>query len=553
MKRILCILLSLAVMIGIFAGCNTEGHNNEDNICGVEKNDIDSQTAITNDNSSIEQLAESSESSSKNSTSQQQTSSTHSSSGVDNNNTTSQTNHNSTSDKTNTINSTSSNTGSISDDAQGIQNVVIKQEDSLYKKFPELTAKYISPSSDEVYFSKNSSGIYENKYVKIDSTTGKYGYLLITYKDPWAESLWITLDQSTAYTGRYEKTYHYYYNTGSFNNKAFALSLPTNDANYYITLSSSINGKDRDKIEADLGQITKSGTISFQDTIPTEEQIKLTQESTGVYSNKFVRINTNTSSKGYIEIDYIEPNAFDIEVSILSNVSNQRNGKGGWHYYTGYKGKCKIKAALTYGNAEYVITVSSTMRHESTGAHNFTKKAVLTVNLKNVSNTGGFLLSAGEVIFDSDMMFIKKANELSAGCKNDFEKVEKIYDWLTDYLMYAKTEDTCLGIYHCDLNKVYNRKTGVCYDYAVVLAAMLRSQGIPCKVVFGWYADTPVAMGHAWNQVYIAGSGSITSDKLSVTGNKWCTLDPTLSYGSRGEVAIEYMNNPSNYIWQSYY
>ena len=52
---------------------------------------------------------------------------------------------------------------------------------------------------------------------------------------------------------------------------------------------------------------------------------------------------------------------------------------------------------------------------------------------------------------------------------------------------------------------------GICYDYAVLFAAMLRSVDIPTKLSMGYKSD--INYYHAWNQVYLNG--------------KWVNIDTT--------------------------
>lgn len=544
LKRIFCILLSIIFIVGALTSCRS----NKEILSGTSEYNVnellDSSSELSSENKTTDEI---------------------NSNNSDADKTDTDINKNESNKNNNKVNNTSSskkeegyikptNSEVDSTSSESVEKLVVISNESIYKDYPELTHDYLLPPSSVVNVSKNDSKIYENKYVKVDATTSKDGYLLISYKDPWAAKIQVSLDETAVHSGMYQKTHHSYYNKGDFaNNQPIALALPKTDAIYYLVISSQINGVESIKFCVDLGQITVDGYASYQDMVPTEEQIKLTEVSSGIYSNKYVKINVNTASKGYVEVEYIEPTAFDIVVSLCSDKKNQQGRVTNWTYDTKMKGNCKIKAALTYGNAKYTITVVSAMRNESTKVGRASKKAELTVNLNNVSPTAGFLLSTGEVLFNSDMMFIKKAAEISATCSNDFEKVSKIYDWLTQYIQYKITDDTTQGLYVCDLEKIYNRKTGVCYDYAVVLAAMLRSQGIPCKAVFGKYANVSSTDGHVWNEVYIASSGEITSNEISITGNKWCRLDPTLSHGSSGQAAIDYMNDDSNYIWESYY
>jgi transglutaminase-like putative cysteine protease len=55
-------------------------------------------------------------------------------------------------------------------------------------------------------------------------------------------------------------------------------------------------------------------------------------------------------------------------------------------------------------------------------------------------------------------------------------------------------------------------KKGICYDYAAVLASLLREAGIPAKLVMGYRSDMQAY--HAWNQVMV--------------GGQWITVDATV-------------------------
>ncbi|MNE59256.1 Transglutaminase-like superfamily protein [compost metagenome] len=56
---------------------------------------------------------------------------------------------------------------------------------------------------------------------------------------------------------------------------------------------------------------------------------------------------------------------------------------------------------------------------------------------------------------------------------------------------------------------------GICYDYASLFATMLRSEGIPTKLVMG--NTSYVSTYHAWNEVLLNG--------------KWVTIDTTVDAG----------------------
>ena len=93
------------------------------------------------------------------------------------------------------------------------------------------------------------------------------------------------------------------------------------------------------------------------------------------------------------------------------------------------------------------------------------------------------------------------------------------------------------------LDSVLAEQKGICFDYAALMTAMLRSQGIPCKLVIG-YAGSAY---HAWVNVYIQGQGWI-SQAIYFDGNDWKLMDPTFASTSNNSYGvIQSINEGSMY------
>lgn len=96
----------------------------------------------------------------------------------------------------------------------------------------------------------------------------------------------------------------------------------------------------------------------------------------------------------------------------------------------------------------------------------------------------------------------RKFYEVASG-STDEEKVQSAYTFITENFIYDNNYDCFYQ--HFDVDKTLRRKTGVCYDFACLFAAICRSQGIPCYVIDGYRRTDPLAQ-HAWNRVYYNGS-----------------------------------------------
>ena len=85
-------------------------------------------------------------------------------------------------------------------------------------------------------------------------------------------------------------------------------------------------------------------------------------------------------------------------------------------------------------------------------------------------------------------------------------------------------------------------KKGICFDYASLMAAMLRSQGIPTKLEVGYSGQAY----HAWISVYLQETGWVDGI-ISFDGKDWTLMDPTLAAGNDRASVKKYIGDGSHY------
>ncbi len=149
---------------------------------------------------------------------------------------------------------------------------------------------------------------------------------------------------------------------------------------------------------------------------------------------------------------------------------------------------------FAYGDGRYDITAKLTVNGKSFTALSFS----LDVALSDAD--APFSLSAYPTLYGSNTLYVKKAAELCGNLKTDNEKIAACYRYICDTQTYKYTVSTNEYKYLPDLDAIYSRGYGVCWDFCASLAAMLRSQGIPCKICVG-YAYGITSSGHAWLEV----------------------------------------------------
>ena len=132
---------------------------------------------------------------------------------------------------------------------------------------------------------------------------------------------------------------------------------------------------------------------------------------------------------------------------------------------------------------------------------------------------------------------------------SDIDALKQIYNYVVNNLSYDydKAETVETG-YLPDVDETLSTKTGICFDYAALTTAMLRSCDIPCKLQIGYTGD----IKHAWIDVYIRSKGWVTN-AVSFNGDSWSLMDPTFDSSADSddsEAIQDYIGNADNYTVQ---
>ena len=131
----------------------------------------------------------------------------------------------------------------------------------------------------------------------------------------------------------------------------------------------------------------------------------------------------------------------------------------------------------------------------------------------------------------------------------DLTYVQNVYEYVTENITYDHELAANIPVdYLPDVDRTIETGKGICLDYASLMTALLRSQGIPAKLVVGWSGT----QYHAWISVYLKETGWVDG-AIFFDGLNWSRLDPTLAAGNRGTSVKDYVNNNSNYKERFFY
>jgi transglutaminase-like putative cysteine protease len=194
---------------------------------------------------------------------------------------------------------------------------------------------------------------------------------------------------------------------------------------------------------------------------------------------------------------------------------------------------------LSDGNGSYQVAIYENVTGSKYAAVTSTS---FSVQLKN--QFAPFTLPNQYVNYADASKAVAKAAELVGKETDALKKVELVYGFVVGALTYdydkaASVQSGYLPV----LDRVLANKKGICFDYAALMAGMLRSQGVPCKLVVGYAGNAY----HAWISVWSEKTGWVDG-AIFFDGTTWQRMDPTFaSSGQKSESIMAYIGDGKNY------
>ena len=253
-------------------------------------------------------------------------------------------------------------------------------------------------------------------------------------------------------------------------------------------------------------------------------------------STTLATIDYSNTSDGYIMAKYTgSQSKVKVQITYPSggNYSYDLNTNGTYEAFP-----------LTGGNGSYSVLVA-----ENVSGNSYASVASCNISVSISNSTAPYLRPSHMVDFKNGDAAVTKASQVCGGAATTLQKIERIYSWVVENVNYDndladKVRNKTVTSYLANPTKIINEKKGICYDYAVGIAAMLRSQNIPAQVVFG---DVASVGYHAWVNVYTPETGWVYG-AIYFDGSSWKRVDATLAASNRSNNAIyDFINNNSNY------
>lgn len=240
-------------------------------------------------------------------------------------------------------------------------------------------------------------------------------------------------------------------------------------------------------------------------------------DETAATGNNGVLFDTSHLSEGYVAV--LATSSVRLKFQVSSN--------GVDYYYDLPSDGTPISCPLTAGSGSYTFTAWE----NTTGQRYAELDSVTDVEVSLADEFQPFIRPSIYCDYDASSKSTKLANDLTADAQNEGDVLRSIYDWIVDDIAYNEGKAAQLADatgYLPSPDATIDEGSGICFDYASLAAAMLRSQGIPCKIITG--CVSPDDIYHAWNMVYI--DGTWVDARIDVKQNTWTRIDTTFAAGS---------------------
>jgi len=191
-----------------------------------------------------------------------------------------------------------------------------------------------------------------------------------------------------------------------------------------------------------------------------------------------------------------------------------------------------VKFPLQLGNGKYSITIYENVSgnkykkifSKQDSVEVFTPNAVYlnSIQIVDWKINDSVIAFMNQLVLDEKKAIYMRENNVTTITDEKYLEVHLTKKQITDiaynYVVanisydYAKIS-TLPPNYIPSIEATLRDQKGICYDYSSLLASMLRSQGIPAKLIKGYSSTTDVY--HAWNEIYL------TDEK------RWIIVDTT--------------------------
>lgn len=248
-----------------------------------------------------------------------------------------------------------------------------------------------------------------------------------------------------------------------------------------------------------LMNITTSNAADAAWQGQTTQELTLFRADRAVSDGPFA-IDLTCVPKGLIAVSCRSEKKLHVLVNYLDSKSNYVVPNDGTPYVI----------PLPYGNGVYTVSIWEYYNEDG-----YVKKYETNINAVLDDPLSPFSYANGRVPYKENDTCVKLAHKIAKKAISSEMFAYGVKEWTEKNVVY----DTSyvpgkLSTHQINPDETIRSGKGICLDYASLMAAMLRSQGVPARLAFGYVTHEGVREYHAWTDAWIDGA--------------WVTLDPLM-------------------------
>ncbi len=283
-------------------------------------------------------------------------------------------------------------------------------------------------------------------------------------------------------------------------------------------------------VETEKGTDSENGKSTADGWDNTPRVLVPEAPGTSIMGNSTIEIDVSNISQGYLMARYTGNGA---KVKFFIETPDQVR-----YTYDLPASQSYAALPLTAGNGTYTLDVRE---HVEKDLYSNLYKDTIEVSIDNEFSP--FLYPNQYTWFTEESLAVSKASDLTQGVKDGLEAVGAVYDFVIKNISYDQEKArTVESGYLPDVDETLKTGKGICFDYAALMTAMLRSQGIPTKLEIGYSGE----VYHAWISTWLKEKGWV-ENIIEFDGENWSLIDPTLAAENKPSSVKKYIGDASNY------
>jgi len=194
-------------------------------------------------------------------------------------------------------------------------------------------------------------------------------------------------------------------------------------------------------------------------------------------------IDCSNMSEGYIMVKTNKKSSKRMKVQVATagaKLNYDLNNKGDFEVFP-----------LQFGSGKYQVSL-----FENASGKKYSKEGTVKLSVKMDNELSCFLYPNQYVSYDENTACVKQADKLCKGMTDQKEIFKTVCSYVTSNFVYDYIKSVTVkpGLLP-DIDGCWKNKMGICQDLSAMTCAMLRSQGIPARLMIGTVGANNY---HAW-------------------------------------------------------